>query len=108
MIAKELISPRSVAVIGASDDTSKPGGNALKNLIDTGYSGELYAVNPKNDYVQGIKSYKSADDLPQTDCAILAIPAKMCPHTVEVLCRDKGCRGIVIFSAGFQDRKSVV
>lgn len=103
MIAKELISPRSVAVIGASDDTSKPGGNALKNLIDTGYSGELYAVNPKNDYVQGIKSYKSADDLPQTDCAILAIPAKMCPQTVEVLCRDKGCRGIVIFSAGFHE-----
>ena len=103
MIAKELISPRSVAVIGASDNTSKPGGNALKNLIDTGYSGELYAVNPKNDYVQGIKSYKSADDLPQTDCAILAIPAKMCPQTVEVLCRDKGCRGIVIFSAGFHE-----
>ncbi|MBR2437657.1 MAG: CoA-binding protein, partial [Bacteroidales bacterium] len=103
MIAKELISPRSVAVIGASDDTSKPGGNALKNLIDTGYNGELYAVNPKNDYVQGIKSYKSADDLPQTDCAILAIPAKMCPQTVEVLCRDKGCRGIVIFSAGFHE-----
>lgn len=103
MIAKELTNPRSIAVIGASDDTSKPGGNALKNLIDTGYSGELYAVNTKNDYVQGIRSFKSVDELPQTDCAILAIPAKMCPQTVEVLCRDKGCRGIVIFSAGFHE-----
>ncbi|MBE6223748.1 MAG: CoA-binding protein [Bacteroidales bacterium] len=103
MIAKELISPESIVVVGASDDTSKPGGNALKNLLDTGYSGTLYAVNPKNDFVQGVKSYRSVDDLPHVDCAILAIPAKSAPSAVEILCRDKGCKGIVIFSAGFHE-----
>ena len=47
MITKELISPRSIVVVGGSDDTTKPGGNALKNLIDTGYKGDIYVVNPK-------------------------------------------------------------
>lgn len=103
MITKELISPRSIAVIGGSDDTTKPGGNALRNLIVTGYKGELRVVNPKNDIVQGIKSYRSPDDLPQTDCAILAIPAKLCPATVETLCREKGCKAVIIFSAGFHE-----
>lgn len=103
MITKELISPRSIVVVGGSDDTSKPGGNALRNLLITGYKGELRVVNPKSEYVQGIKAYKSAAELPQTDCAILAIPAKLCPGTVEVLCRDKGCRAVIIFSAGFHE-----
>lgn len=103
MITKELISPRSIVVIGGSDDTTKPGGNALKNLLATGYKGELRVVNPKSEYVQGIKAYRSAEELPQTDCAILAIPAKLCPGTVEVLCRDKGCKAVIIFSAGFHE-----
>ncbi|MBQ6572791.1 MAG: CoA-binding protein, partial [Bacteroidales bacterium] len=103
MITKELISPRSIVVVGGSDDTTKPGGNALKNLIDTGYKGDIYVVNPKNDTVQGIRSYPSADMLPQVDCAIFAIPAKLCPPTAEVLCRDKGCKAIVVFSAGFHE-----
>lgn len=103
MITKELISPRSIVVVGGSDDTTKPGGNALRNLIVTGYKGELRVVNPKNDTVQGIKAYRSVEDLPQTDCAILAIPAKLCPGTVETLCREKGCRAVIIFSAGFHE-----
>ena len=103
MITKELISPRSIVVVGGSDDTTKPGGNALKNLIDTGYKGELRVVNPKSEFIQGIKAYKTAQELPQTDCAILAIPAKMCPATVETLCKEKGCKAVIIFSAGFQE-----
>lgn len=103
MITRELISPRSIVVVGGSDDTTKPGGNALRNLLITGYKGELRVVNPKNDTVQGVKSYRSVEDLPQTDCAILAIPAKLCPAAVETLCRDKGCRAVIIFSAGFHE-----
>ena len=103
MITKELISPRSIVVVGGSDVTTKPGGNALKNLIDTGYKGELCVVNPKSEFIQGIKAYKTAQELPQTDCAILAIPAKMCPATVETLCKEKGCKAVIIFSAGFQE-----
>lgn len=103
MITKELVSPRSIVVVGGSDDTAKPGGNALRNLIVTGYKGELRVVNPKNDTVQGIKAYRRVEELPQTDCAILAIPAKLCPGTVETLCREKGCRAVIIFSAGFHE-----
>lgn len=103
MITKELISPRSIVVVGGSDDTTKPGGNALKNLIDTSYKGDIYVVNPKNDTVQGIKAYSSVELLPQVDCAIFAIPAKLCPSTAEILCRDKGCKAIIVFSAGFHE-----
>jgi len=103
MITNELITPKSIAVIGGSDDTHKPGGNVLKNLIETAYSGELFVVNPRSDTVQGIKSFRSVEELPQTDLAILAIPAAMCPHAVEILCEKKGCRAIIIFSAGFHE-----
>lgn len=103
MITNQLISPKSIAIIGGSQDTSKPGGNALKNLIDTKYSGDLYVVNPKSNLVQGIKSYPTISQLPDVDCAILAIPAKMCPQSVLELCRDKNCNAIIIFSAGFHE-----
>lgn len=103
MITKELISPSSIVVVGGSDDTHKPGGATLKNLIDTKYSGELYVVNPKCDTVQGIKSYRNVDGLPSVDCAILAIPAKLCTEAVETLCNKKACKAIIILSAGFKE-----
>jgi acetyltransferase len=101
MITKELISPKSIAIIGASEDTNKPGGNALKNLISSEFKGELFAVNPKNDNIQGIQCYHTVEDLPQTDLAILAIPAPACTQAVKTLCTKKGCRAVIIYSAGF-------
>ena len=103
MITNELIAPKSIAVVGGSDDIHKPGGNVLRNLIETAYSGELFVVNPKSNNVQGLKTFKSVEELPKTDLAILAIPAAMCPHAVEVLCDKKGCKAIIIFSAGFHE-----
>ncbi len=103
MITKELLTPKSIVVVGGSDDTHKPGGSVLRNLIATGYKGKLYVVNPKSEYVQGIRCYKSADELPQTDLAILAIPASMCPQTLNTLCTKKSCKAIIIFSAGFHE-----
>ena len=103
MITKELLSPKSIVVVGGSDDTQKPGGSVLRNLITTGYKGKLYVVNPKSEFVQGIRCYKSADELPQTDLAILAIPASMCPQTLTTLCTKKSCKAIIIFSAGFHE-----
>ena len=78
MINKKLLNPSSVVVVGGSDDVQKPGGKVLKNLIDSGFKGNLYVVNPKLDTVQGIKSYRTVEELPQVDCAILAIAAKFC------------------------------
>lgn len=103
MITKELISPNSIAVIGASDDTTKPGGNVIKNLLESSYKGNLYAVNPKSDKIQGVVCYKSAEDLPQTDLAILAVPAQICPSIVKTLCKKKGTKAIIIYSAGFSE-----
>lgn len=103
MITKELISPKSIVVVGGSDDTHKPGGATLKNLLNTKYSGDLYVVNPKCDIVQGVKSFRTIDGLPSVDCAILAIPAKLCLDAVETLCNKKACKAIIILSAGFKE-----
>lgn len=106
MVTEQLISPKSIVVVGGSEDTSKPGGSALKNLINNKYSGKLYVVNPKADNVQWQKTYHSISELPQVDCAILAIPAKLCVDAVRELCADKGCKSIIIFSAGFNEESA--
>jgi len=101
MITKELLHPQSIVVVGASNNVHKPGGAILRNLISGGYQGELRAVNPKESEVQGIKSYSDVSEIPETDLAILAIPAGMCPAAVETLARDKQVRAFIILSAGF-------
>lgn len=103
MITKQLINPKSIVVVGGSDDVKKPGGNALFNLIDKGYKGDIYVVNRKADKVQGIKAYSSVDELPSIDLAILAIPAKQCVEAVDTLCKKKGCKAVIIYSAGFHE-----
>ena len=103
MIAKELLNPRSIVICGASSDVHKPGGKALKNLLSSNFKGNVYAVNPKETEVQGVKCYASVEDLPQVDCAILCIAAKFCPSTVDVLTQQKGTKGFIIVSAGFSE-----
>ena len=75
MITSELLHPASIVVVGASNNVHKPGGAILKNLISGGYTGELRAVNPKEQEVQGIRAYADVKDIPDTDLAILAICA---------------------------------
>jgi acetate---CoA ligase (ADP-forming) len=103
MITEQLLKPKSIVVVGASDDLYKPGGKVLKNIIDGAFDGELYVSNIKEDRVQGIKSYKDIHDLPQVDLAILAVAAKFCPDTVEILCREKNTKAFIILSAGFSE-----
>ena len=103
MIAKELLNPRSIVVCGASSDIHKPGGKALKNLLESSFKGEVYAVNPKEGEVQGVKCYAKVEELPQVDCAILCIAAKFCAATVDVLTQQKGTKGFIIVSAGFSE-----
>ena len=106
MINPKLINPKSIVICGASSDIHKPGGKALKNLLESAFKGEIYAVNPKEDEVQGIKCYKQVEDLPQVDCAILCIAAKFCAHTVDVLTQQKGTQGFIIVSAGFSEENA--
>lgn len=106
MINKQLLNPDSIVVVGGSDDIQKPGGKVLKNIIDGGFAGALYVVNPKAGEVQGIRSFHRVNDLPQVDCAILAVAAKYCPEAVEVLVKEKGTRAFVILSAGFSEENA--
>jgi acyl-CoA synthetase (NDP forming) len=101
VITNKLIHPRSIAVIGASNDTRKPGGKVIENLLVGGFDGPIYPVNPKESEIQGIAGYRSVSDLPQVDVAILAIPAASCVETVRVLAETKETRGFIVFSAGF-------
>ena len=101
MITTQLLRPESIVVVGASNNVHKPGGAILKNLINGGYRGELRAVNPKETEVQGIPSFADAKDIPDTDLAILAIPAALCPDVVEALASGKQTKAFIILSAGF-------
>ena len=78
MLNRQLLSPKSIAVIGASNNITKPGGKILKNLLEHEFKGNLFAVNPSNENIQGVKTFASVDDLPDVELAILAIPAKFC------------------------------
>ncbi len=99
MVNPLLIKPQSIVVVGGSDNTNKPGGKVLENLINGGFQ-NLYVLNPKSDTVQGIKCYSDIDSLPEIDLAILAIPARFCYDTVVNL-SNKGTDSFIILSAGF-------
>lgn len=103
MIVNELLNPNSIVVIGGSNDPGKPGGRILKNIIDGAYDGELFVVNPKENEVQGQKCFKTVEELPQVDLAIMAIPAKLCVDAVKILSETKGTKAFIILSAGFSE-----
>ena len=101
MINEQLLHPQSIVVIGGSNNTHKPGGAVVRNILKGGYEGTLRIVNPKEDEVQGIRAFRNAEELPPTDLAILVVAARFCPDYVELLARDKQVRAFIIISAGF-------
>lgn len=100
---KELINPKSIVVVGASDNILKPGGSVLHNLINGTFDKELYVVNARGGSIQGVKAYKTIEDIPQTDLAVISIPASQCLHTVEYMAKEKGVKAFIVFSAGFSE-----
>lgn len=104
MLNKELINPRTIVVIGASNNIHTPGGSVLKNLITHHFKGEIFAVNPKETEVQGLKCYQNVSEIPAVDLAIIAIAAKFTLETVQILARKKNTKGFIIFSAGFGEK----
>lgn len=103
MIVKELLNPNSIVVVGASNDISKPGGRVLKHILEGGYDGKLFAVNPKEDVVQGIECFKAVSELWKVELAIIAVTAKFTLETVEILAKEKGTKAFIILSAGFSE-----
>ena len=106
MINSQLIIPSSIVVIGGSANIHKPGGKVIRNIIDGGFRGALYAVNPKENGIEGVQCFNNVEWLPETELAILAIPAKYCPSVVDKLINEKGTRAFIILSAGFSEEGS--
>lgn len=101
MITPQLLHPKSIVVIGGSNNIHKPGGAIVRNILQGNYQGTLRIVNPKEDEVQGIKVFHDAHELPPTELAVLVIPAKLCPDSVELLASEKQTKAFIIISAGF-------
>lgn len=98
-----LMQPRSIAIIGASQDATKIGGRPVDLLRRYGYAGKIYPVNPKAALVQGLQAYASVDALPEApDLAIIAVDAEKAPEAVEQ-CAARGVRSVVVFSSGFAE-----
>src|SRR4051794_22235861 len=98
-----LVRPRSVAIIGASDEPARIGGRPIAYMKERGFAGPLWPVNPKRAMVQGLPAFASVAALPEApDVAIIAVPAAMAIDTLDELGR-KGCRAVICFTAGFAE-----
>ena len=103
MINQQLVNPASIVVVGGSNNVHKPGGKVVQNLIEHGYGGDLYIVNPNKISVEGVTAYQSPEKLPPVDMAIMAIPSKHCLSYVRFLAGHKKTRAFIILSAGFSE-----
>ena len=101
MINEQLLHPKSIVVIGGSNNVHKPGGALVRNILQGGYKGTLRIVNPKEDEVQGVKAFHDVKEIPPTELAVLVVAARFCPDYVEYLAKEKEVRAFIIISAGF-------
>jgi acetate---CoA ligase (ADP-forming) len=98
---ESLFRPKAVAVIGASSKELSIGNRVIRNLIDFGFTGRIYPINPSADEIRGIPAYKSILDCPDgVDVVHMVIPAKFVPQAVDD-CGKKGVKHIIINSGGF-------
>ncbi len=98
-----LLKPKSVAIIGASNDPARIGGRPLRYLIDVGYAGPIYPVNPGRDTVQGLASFANVSAIPApVDLAVIAVSAHKAIASLEE-CAAKGVNAAVVFSSGFAE-----
>jgi acetyl coenzyme A synthetase (ADP forming)-like protein len=96
-----MLAPRSVAVIGAGRKRKTIGGEVFHNLMDGGFNGPVYPVNPSADVIQSVRAYKSILDIPgPVDLAVIVVPAKLTLQAARE-CAEKGVHGMVVITAGF-------
>lgn len=98
-----LLKPKSIAIIGASATPGKIGNTVIKNLIDSGYKGEVYPVNPKETEILGYKCYESILDIHgPVDAAVVTVPAKF---SIDVTreCGEKGVKGLIVITSGYSE-----
>jgi acyl-CoA synthetase (NDP forming) len=100
---KALLAPRSIAVVGASAEITKWGGSVLQNILEGGYKGKVYPVNPKGGVFFGLQSYRSIDELPEPpDMALLAVGGQQVAPMLQDCVRKRIASAIAI-AAGFSE-----
>ncbi len=98
-----MFSPRGLAVVGASPDPSRPGGQTIQALIHNGYAHGIYPVNPRYSSIGELTCFSTIDDIPgPCDVAVIALPA---PQVAPVIaqCGNKGIRFAVVLGGGFRE-----
>ena len=100
---KALFEPKSVAVVGASREPWKTGHIILKNIVDAGFKGKIYPINPKATEILGLKVYPSLSRVPDDiDMMVVVVPARIVPRIMEEA-GEKGVKAAVIISGGFAE-----
>ena len=98
---KAMLSPQSIVIMGASEQLTKINGRPLKFLLEKGYQGKIFLVNPKYSEIAGLPCYPSLDDIDTIpDMAIIALPASKVCETIVALGK-KGVLAAIVFSSGF-------
>ncbi len=98
-----FFAPQSVAVVGAAREPGKLGYGVLSNIIQCGYTGQVYPINPKSDEILGLKCYPTVLDVPgPLDLVVIVVPGRFVPQVIEE-CGKKGVKGAIIISAGFRE-----
>jgi acetyltransferase len=98
-----FFSPKTVAVIGATETPGSVGRTVLWNLVTSPFGGTVYPVNPKRPSVLGVRAYKSVSDIPEeVDLAVIVTPAPSVPGIIRE-CGENGVRGAIVISAGFKE-----
>jgi len=102
-IPEKIFSPSTVAVVGASRSPDKIGNVVLRNILESGYRGKIFPINPNTSEILGLKSYATISDInEEVDQAVINIPAKFVPDSL-VECGEKGVSSVVVISAGFKE-----
>ena len=98
-----LLEPRSVGIIGASEREASLGNVLMRNMLEAGYKGKLFAINPKHDKVHGVTCYKSVEDVPQRlDLVVVAVRAEKAPAIIDA-CGRAGVKAAILLSSGFSE-----
>ena len=100
---RSFLEPRAVAIVGASRRRGTIGGEVFHNMLDAGFGGVVYPVNPAAEVIQAVRAYPSVSDIPgEVDLAVIAVPAESVAEAARA-CARKGVPAIVVISAGFAE-----
>jgi len=100
---KTFFKPKSIAVVGASKNSTKIGNAALKNILISDYECNLYPINLKEDEILGLKCYKKLGDVPdKIDLVLVSVPAIKVPQIIKE-CKQKNVENVIIISSGFSE-----